>query len=190
MNKEIIETTNLSQAGRMAVAAMSLFTRGESFDTAGFAKLFIEAPVYQFGSFPLATNRAAIKSSADDFFTKIQAVYHDIKTLKEDGDTLLVEMDVQYWRNDGSLVVLPCADIFRMEGELFSELRIFMDVNPVFNPSIETYKTTSVYTLPYDKQLQPSGIMKDFYTKHTNGKKRIEDGYLPKWHTHGPNWNL
>ncbi len=186
----VINTTNIANAGPFALAAINLFSRGESFDTLGFSELFIEKPLYQFGNFPIAYNRSDIKVSADDFFTKIQAVYHDLKTVREDGDILIVEMDVHYWRNDGTYITLPCTDIFRMEGKLFSELRIFMDVNPVFNPALVSGKEGSVFELPANNKIQPNELMKSFYTKHEDGKQRISAGFLPKWHVNEPHWAL
>ena len=52
-------------------------------------------------------------------------------------ECVFVEMDVSYWRKDGTMITLPCFDIFRSEGDKFSELRIFMDCNPVFDPKIK-----------------------------------------------------
>ncbi|NEQ29114.1 MAG: hypothetical protein F6K28_61285 [Microcoleus sp. SIO2G3] len=45
---------------------------------------------------------------------------------------MIVEMDVIYTRHDDTVITLPVADIFRFEGDLIGDMRIFMDVYLVF----------------------------------------------------------
>ncbi|MBE9045206.1 nuclear transport factor 2 family protein [Pleurocapsales cyanobacterium LEGE 10410] len=99
-------------------------------------------------------------------------------------------MDVHYWRKDGSMISLPCCDIFRVEGDKFSELRIFMDVNPVFDPSIPVPKSASVLTASQGQTLIPPGTMKRHFAEHPEGKQRVADGYGPKWAIAGPQWEI
>ena len=167
-----------------------LFSRGESFDAAGFAAFFTETPVYQFGNYPMCLDRSAIERSANAFFSQITAVYHDIKSMVEIDNTVFVEMDVLYWRPDGSMIALPCADIFRFEGEHFTELRIFMDVNPVSEPAITVAPDVSVFTGATGTR-QPSGdVMKRHYAEHPDGTDRVRNGFAPKWSLAGPRWAI
>ena len=135
--------------GRKADLVKRLFARGEAFDAAGFSTFFTETPLYQFGNNAPETTRAGIQRAGQAFFDGVAAVYHDIKMMWEVGDAVFVEMDVVYTRHDGSKIALPCCDIFRLaEGqELFTELRIFMDVNPVADPYATVPATSSVRTL-------------------------------------------
>jgi hypothetical protein len=167
-----------------------LFARGESFDSQGFSEFFTDTPVYQFSNFEICFDKAAIKKSADNFNSQVLAVYHDIKSMWEVGDVVFVEMDVFYWRKDGSLVALPCADIFRVEGDKFSELRIFMDINPVFDPKIPVANTSSVLTISGGKRLTPPNTMKKFYIEHPEGKERVVRGFAPKWSRFESKWSL
>lgn len=167
-----------------------LFSRGEAFDAAGFATFFVEAPVYQFGNFPTCTDRPKIQKSAEAFFTQIIAVYHDIKTMVETGDTVFVEMDVLYWRQDGSMIALPCADIFRRKCDLFTELRIFMDVNPVMKPEIAIDSDVSVFTEPGGNRQNAADIMRRHYAENAEGRQRVADGFAPKWSIAGPRWAI
>jgi hypothetical protein len=169
---------------------LSLFSRGESFDSEGFTKFFIDTPVYQFGNFDVALDKPAIKASADNFFNNINAVYHEIKMMWEHGDNVFVEMDVQYWRKDNSYISLPCFDIFRLEGDLFSELRIFMDVNPVFNPTIAVPPSASILTYQKGATLTPPDTMKKFFAENPEGIRRRNEGFVPKWSTNGPKWEI
>jgi alkylhydroperoxidase/carboxymuconolactone decarboxylase family protein YurZ/limonene-1,2-epoxide hydrolase/catechol 2,3-dioxygenase-like lactoylglutathione lyase family enzyme len=167
-----------------------LFSRGEAFDAEGFITFFTDTPVYQFGNFEVCLDKAAIKKSVEAFFSQISAVYHDIKMIREIEDVVFVEMDVIYWRKDGSVVTLPCCNIFRVEGDNFSELRIFMDVNPVFNPGIFVPPTASVFTISQGKILASSNIMRKHFAEHPEGKKRVEAGFVPKWSINGPKWSI
>ena len=166
-----------------------LFSRGEAFDAEGFVTFFTDTPLYQFGNFEVCLDKESIKQSAYNFFSKISAVYHEIKMIWELGDVVFVEMDVLYWRKDGSMVSLPCFDIFRVEEDKFSELRIFMDVNPLFNPSIIVPKSASVLTHSQGKLMAP-GTMKKHYAQHSEGQQRVADGFIPKWSIAGPKWSI
>ncbi len=176
--------------GRNAELVKRLFSRGEAFDSEGFITFFTDNPLYQFGNFEVCLDKESIKKSADAFFSKISAVYHEIKMMWEVEDVVFVEMDVTYWRKDGSLISLPCCDIFRVEGDKFSELRIFMDVNPVFDPSIRVPESASVLTLSQGKKMSPPGTMKKHFAEHPEGKERVAKGFAPKWSIDGPQWSI
>ena len=167
-----------------------LFSRGEAFDSEGFITFFTDSPVYQFGNFDVSLDKESIKQSANNFFSQITAVYHEIKVIWEEGDLVFVEMDVSYWRKDGSMVSLPCFDIFRVEGDKFSELRIFMDVNPVFDPTIPVPASASVLTVSQGQKILPPGTMRRHFEEHTEGKQRVAQGYIPKWAIAGPQWPI
>lgn len=171
---------------------LSLFSRGEAFDSEGFTHFFTDTPAYQFGNFEVCLDKAAIKASADNFFNNINAVYHEIKMMWEHGDSVFVEMDVQYWRKDNSYISLPCFDIFRLEPgtDLFSELRIFMDVNPVFEPTRPVAANASILTIAEGKTILAPGTMKRFFAEDPEGKARVAAGFVPKWSINGPNWAI
>ncbi|BFM38834.1 nuclear transport factor 2 family protein [Synechocystis sp. LKSZ1] len=174
--------------GTNADAVKRLFARGEAFDSQGFIDFFTDHPVYQFGNFPVCFDKAAIKASVTAFFGAVSALYHDIKMLWEVGEVVFVEMDVTYWRLDGSEVTLPCADIFRFEGDKVSELRIFMDANPVGDATIPVSPTASVMTLSDQRRYQPVDVMRQFFSDHPDGKQRVTNGFIPKWAIAGPRW--
>ncbi len=174
----------------MAKSVVRLFARGEAFDSAGFVTFFTDKPVYQFGNGQPCLDKEAIKESVTEFFAGVNALYHDIKTLTEVGDTVFVEMDVKYWRKDGSSVTLPCADIVRFVGDKIQELRIFMDAGPVFNPLAVIPAESSVMTVSGGGRVKPPGFMKDFFANDAEGRERIAQGFGPKWAVAGPKWTI
>jgi len=187
-NGKILTTEKIS--GTNADLVKRLFSRGEAFDSEEFITFFTDTPVYQFGNFEVCLDKESIKKSADNFFSKISAVYHEIKMMWELGDLVFVEMDVLYWRKDGSMVSLPCTDIFRVEGDKFSELRIFMDMNPVFDSTIPVPQSACVLTVSQGKQLLPLGTMRKHFAEHPEGKERVKNGFVPKWSIAGPKWPI
>lgn len=177
-------------SGIMADNAVRLFSRGEAFDSEGFVTFFTDKPVYQFGNGELCLDKAAIRVSIDNFFSGVEALYHDIKSLWEVEDTVFVEMDVIYWRKDGTSVTLPCADIFRFEGDKVKELRIFMDANPLYDKSIAVSKNASVMTVSEGKRVTPPDTMRKFFAENKEGIERVANGFAPKWSMAGPKWPI
>jgi ketosteroid isomerase-like protein len=176
--------------GRKTEIVTSLFARGEAFDSQGFTEFFVDNPVYQFGNYEPCLDKGSIYNSVEAFFGQVSALYHDIKMIWETGNVVFVEMDVMYWRKDGTMVTLPCADIFRFEGEKVSELRIFMDANPVGNATINVSNLSSVMTLSEKAKYKSPDVMKKFFLEHPEGQERIAQGYTPKWAIAGPRWSV
>ena len=99
-----------------------------------FAAFFAEDASYRFGNFPPIHGRTAIRESSIGFRSRVKSAKHDIKNLWEIGDTVVSEMDVIYTRHDDKVVVVPCTDVIRLQDELFQEMRIYIDMSPVFAP--------------------------------------------------------
>lgn len=176
--------------GTNADLVKALFARGEAFDSQGFSDLFTDTPVYQFGNWDICFDKAAIKQSTAAFFGMVAALYHEIKMLWEIGEVVFVEMDVIYWRQDGSSVSLPCTDIFRFEGDKVAELRIFMDAAPVGDPTIPVADTAAVAIAAQRQKIKSPEIMRKFFAQHPEGRRRIAQGFVPKWTIAGPRWSI
>jgi ketosteroid isomerase-like protein len=176
--------------GAMADTCVRLFGRGEAFDSEGFITFFTDKPMYQFGNGEPCLTKEAIKASIDGFFGAVDALYHDVRNLWEVGDTVFVEMDVIYWRKDGTNIKLPCADILRFNGDKLEELRIYMDANPIFMRDMKVGDKASVMTISEGGQVTPGGAMKKYFAEHKEGIARVAAGFIPKWHIAGPKWPI
>jgi hypothetical protein len=174
----------------MADTCVRLFGRGEAFDSEGFITFFTDKPMYQFGNGAPCLTKAAIKASIDGFFGAVDALYHDVRNLWEVGDCVFVEMDVIYWRKDGTNIRLPCADILRFNGDKIEELRIFMDANPIFVRSMTVGAHASVMSLAEGKQVTAGDAMKKYFAEHPEGIARVKAGLVPKWSIAGPKWPI
>ncbi|MBE9224591.1 nuclear transport factor 2 family protein [Phormidium sp. LEGE 05292] len=110
-----------------------LFLAGEAMNINNFVNFFTEDALYQFGNFPVVYGHQGIKDSSVGFLEKCEGLHHHMKNMWQlSEDLVIVEMDVTYVRHDGKVFTLPCADTVRFQGDKISELRIFMDVTPMF----------------------------------------------------------
>lgn len=106
---------------------------GDPMKSDEFATFFTKNPRYQFGNSETMVTRQIIRDSSVAFSSKVKGLRHILKTVwQPEEDVVVLEMDVAYYRFDGKTVTLPVMNFFRFEGDLISELRIFMDVHPVF----------------------------------------------------------
>jgi ketosteroid isomerase-like protein len=176
--------------GSMSDTCVRLFGRGEAFDSEGFIGFFTDNPMYQFGNGAPCLTKAAIKASIDGFFGAVDALYHDVRNLWEVGDVVFVEMDVIYWRKDGTSIRLPCSDILRFENDKIQELRIYMDANPIFMRDMVVGELASVMTIGGGKQVPSPHYMKKYFAEHPEGIARVAAGLVPKWAIAGPKWPI
>ncbi|BBD70580.1 ethyl tert-butyl ether degradation EthD [Nostoc commune NIES-4072] len=109
-----------------------MFQAGESMNVENFIKFYTDDAHYQFSNFPVAYGPQGIRDSSVDFLATVAKVYHHIKNMWEVGDTVICEMDVTYIRHDGKVFTLPCCDTIVFKGDKVQELRIYMNIDPVF----------------------------------------------------------
>jgi len=162
----------------MAETCVRLFGRGEAFDSEGFITFFSDTPMYQFGNGEPCLTKAAIKASIDGFFGAVDALYHDVRNLWEVGDVVFVEMDVVYWRKDGTSIRLPCSDILRFEGDKIKELRIFMDANPIFARDMKVGDKASVMTISEGKQVTAGDAMRRYFAEHKDASSALRTDWF------------
>jgi hypothetical protein len=159
-----------------------LFARVEAFDLDGLISFYTDTPYYQFSNSEPCYTKDSIKQAAAGAWSQISAIYHEIKMMWEVGDVVFVEQDVIFWGKDGSIISLPGCDIFRLEGDKIAEQRIYMDAGPLYNPALASSRpTSSVLITSQGKKLTPPGIMRKYFNENPEGKKRMAEGFAPKW---------
>jgi hypothetical protein len=73
--------------------------------------------------------------TSQGFIDACEGLHHRILNIWEpEADTMICEMEVTYISHAGHVVTLPCCDIIKFEGDKVKELKIFMDINPLFQP--------------------------------------------------------
>jgi hypothetical protein len=111
-----------------------MFLAGEAVNVDNFIKFYPDECYYQFGNFPPAHSPQEIAAASSGFIEKCEGLHHHIANIWEaDDGTLICEMEVTYINHDGQVFTLPCCDIIRFEGDKVKELKIFMDINPLFS---------------------------------------------------------
>lgn len=110
-----------------------MFLAGEAMNVENFVKFYTDDALYQFSNFPIVYGPEGIKNASQGFIQTVEGLHHHIVNMWETNDgTVVCEMEVTYVRFDGKIFTLPCCDTIRFDGEKVKELRIYMDISPVF----------------------------------------------------------
>ena len=113
----------------------AMFTASDSGNIDGLLNFLTDDVVLVFGNADPVRGKAAVEAQARQVTSRLKGVRHEIHDIWQTGenaDVVIARMTVHYSRLDGSIVSLPCCNIFRMSGGLIADYRIYMDVNPVF----------------------------------------------------------
>ena len=130
--KPMTQTQIVPVTGTKSEIVRRMFQAGESMNVDNFVKFYTDDALYQFSNFPVAYGPQGIKDSSTAFLETVAKVYHHIKNMWEEGNTVICEMEVTYIRHDGKVFTLPCCDTIIFKGDKVQELRIYMDITPVF----------------------------------------------------------
>ena len=87
---------------------------------------------FTFGNAETVVGRDEVRDVWAGFCAGIDGVQHDVIEQFEQGPATIVESTVTYTRKDASTITLPVVTIYRGEGALIDDYRIFMDVAPLF----------------------------------------------------------
>ncbi len=110
----------------------SIFADIDSFDPDRFVANLTPDVVFRFGNAEPVTGRPAVKEAVAGFFSTIGGMTHHILNTWDVGNVSIAQIDVEYKRQDGQVVVTPNADILVFEGELVRNWQIYIDVAPVY----------------------------------------------------------
>jgi ketosteroid isomerase-like protein len=121
-----------STSGAKGEIVRRFLTQTRSVDE--FASYFTEDAFYRVGNTEPLIGRDRIRESSVRFRQAVKSIVHDVKQIWEMGNTVIVEIDVTYTRNDGKIIKLPCLDVVELEGDKFKAIHIYMDISPVFAP--------------------------------------------------------
>lgn len=119
--------------GTRAAIIKNLIGLFERMDVETALSNFTENAHYRFGNYPPAIGKKAIREATmASHLDYIKGISFDIKSMWENADSVICELEINYIRNDGSVLTLPCTDIFRMEGDKVKEMLVYMDPSPLF----------------------------------------------------------
>ncbi len=87
---------------------------------------------FRFGSTPTTTGKEPVKEGLNHLWGALESMHHEMTGVWQVDNVAIVEADITYTRKDGKAVVLPCVTVLRTEGELINDVRINMDLSPLF----------------------------------------------------------
>ena len=85
-----------------------------------------------FANHPPAVGHEAIRGAIGGLWGAIAGLSHRVVQVWECGATTLLEAAVTYTRKDGKAVIVPCVSIFETRDGKVTDLRIHLDLAPVF----------------------------------------------------------
>jgi ketosteroid isomerase-like protein len=98
-----------------------------------FVESHTDDVVVKFGNNPPAEGKEQVREAIGQFWTMISGLEHTFVNVHEAGDTTVLEADIDYTRQDGQVVTVPCASILdRAQDGKVRQLRIYVDLAPVF----------------------------------------------------------
>jgi ketosteroid isomerase-like protein len=114
--------------------AKAFFADVDAMKMEPFLDHFAPEAKVSFGNHPPAVGRDQIKGAIGGLWDSIKGLRHDFQRAWPDGDGVVLESHVTYSRTDGKDVVTPCVSVLERRNGKVSELRIFIDLAPVFAP--------------------------------------------------------
>jgi len=87
-----------------------------------------------FGNHPPAVGHDAIRAAIGELWSSIAGVRHRFVRVWDHEPTAILECAVTYDRKDGASVTVPCVSILERSDDKIRELRIHIDLAPVFAP--------------------------------------------------------
>ena len=109
------------------------FALVDAMDIDGYIDLYTEDGRFTFGNAPTAQGREAVRAGLEQFYATISGMRHDfVAKWWAEPDIGIVEARVTYTRLDGSTITLPVTTIYRLRDGRASDVRVYMDVNPLF----------------------------------------------------------
>jgi hypothetical protein len=111
-----------------------LFKTIDTMDANGFVPYLTEKARLRFGNGPVVTGREKIRETIAGFFSSIKALRHVILEAWIHSDAVILQGEVTYTRKDGSQVILPFVNLYRMKGDLIDQYLVYIDMSPLYSP--------------------------------------------------------
>jgi len=110
----------------------TLFADIDTMDPDRFAAHLAPDAVMRFGNAEPVRGRDATRDTWAGFCETVDGVSHEIVEQWRPGPATIVESNVTYTRKDASRVTVPVVTIYREDGDLISDYRVFIDLAPLF----------------------------------------------------------
>ena len=111
------------------------FRTVDRMDLDAYLALHTDDVRFRFANAPTTTGKQAIREGLTQFWGSISGLRHDIVRTWDTGDSGVSEAMCVYTRKDGSEVGIPTTTILRRRGDLVEDIRIYIDLAPLFAPA-------------------------------------------------------
>lgn len=86
-----------------------------------------------FGNHPPAVGKAQIRAAINAFWDTIHGLRHNFTHVHQGANGVtIVEATVDYTRKDGAVVSARAASVLVRDGDLVTDLRVYVDLAPVY----------------------------------------------------------
>jgi ketosteroid isomerase-like protein len=126
----------VSDERRAMIAEM--FAAIDDQDTEKLVGYFSAEGTQRFGNGAPLRGHDEIRQGNLAFFSSIESLSHEILTLWESEEGVVIRLSVTYGRRDGSSVTLPAVTIIRERDGLIGEYEVYFDVEPVFRAGADS----------------------------------------------------
>jgi ketosteroid isomerase-like protein len=104
----------------------------DAMDLVAFKAMHSDNARVIFANYPPAVGPDQIAEAIGQFWSTIGGLKHNVVNRWDNPDESILEAAVDYTRKDGKAVRLPCVSILKPEGDKVGELRVFIDVAPLY----------------------------------------------------------
>jgi Acetylaranotin biosynthesis cluster protein L/SnoaL-like domain len=104
----------------------------DSMNLEAFKAMHSDHARVSFANFPAAKGPDQIAGAIGHFWSTIGGLKHKFINRWDHPEESILEVAVEYARKDGSKVTLPCVSIIKPDGDKVGELRVFIDVAPIY----------------------------------------------------------
>jgi ketosteroid isomerase-like protein len=104
----------------------------DSMDTTKFVSFLTDDAVFTFGNSPSAIGKDIVYQVVDGFFKSIKAISHTDRQTLVDGDFVIVRGNSTYTRHDDSKLTVGFCNVFKMNGSLVQDYRIYIDLSQLY----------------------------------------------------------
>lgn len=104
----------------------------DAMDLEAFKAMHSKNARVTFANFPAVEGPEQIAGAIGQFWSTIRGLKHNVVNRWDNPGESILEVAVDYTRKDGKSVTLPCVSILKPEGDKVGELRVFIDVAPLY----------------------------------------------------------
>ncbi len=93
---------------------------------------FTKEAQFRFDNTALVADHDKIRQAMAQFFSTIQTMHHEFVGMYEQDNVVIAEAEVTFICLDNKVVQIPAVTIFRMQGDLVQDFRLYMDAAPIY----------------------------------------------------------